>query len=217
MIRQFLLSIVTLCFAGYFSPAHADAYIFNEELKVAYQHYDATLTLQRNSLLFESGASASNCEEYLTLKQSSVVADGVNNRNVSQEYLVCDSVALLKQAGARISTFRPSPGLGKELLHRLDLRTFPSSLRQRVDKQRVVPGSFRTLPMKADQYSVSSATEDWLFEIEVVAEFDIDGNGKHDWLLWLTDVARQGTYRAYHVLIVPNPSRHGLLSAEIVP
>jgi len=197
--------------------AYAGASIFNPQLLGAYQHYQETLSSQRDGLLFESGKTANNCLEYLRQKKISGIAETVNNRIVSQEYLVCDSVVLLKQSATRSAARNETNSYGKELWERLDLRAFPSSLRQLVDDNHFVLSKLKNIPVTIDRYSVTSETDDWLFKIEVVAEFDRGANGTSDWLLWLTDAAKKGNYRSYNVLIVGNPSRQKFLRAHIVP
>ncbi len=48
----------------------------------------------------------------------------------------------------------------------------------------------------------------------VVAELDIDQDGKLDWIIWLADESREGNYRGYSTFIVSNIERKGLLDAN---
>ncbi len=61
----------------------------------------------------------------------------------------------------------------------------------------------------------SPTLHDWFFKIEVVADTDLDGDGKRDWLLWLIDEAKSGNYRGYSVLTVNTVSEAGFLAAEV--
>jgi hypothetical protein len=45
---------------------------------------------------------------------------------------------------------------------------------------------------------------------------DVNGDGRLDWLVWLTDEAHNGTYRDYAVLVVTNATERGRLRAEAV-
>lgn len=46
---------------------------------------------------------------------------------------------------------------------------------------------------------------------------DLDNDGRKDWLLWLTDEAKNGNYRGYRALIVSNVSESEILQARVLP
>lgn len=217
MTRPLAYLLIASAIAGGAAPAHAESYVFNKDLILAYQHYQETLDAKRNTLTFDSGATANTCAEYLAKKHSSAISESINNRVVFQEYLICDSIQLLKQGHAGKLVQHTSHTYGTELMRRLDLRSFPSSLRQSIDDERVVLSTLKRHAVRAAHYSVTSDTNDWLFKIEVVADLDLDGNGKRDWVLWLSDISKEGNYRGYSVLIVRDPSSKGLLHAELAP
>jgi hypothetical protein len=216
MNRYLVLFLSSLCFITCVD-AHAEAFIFNRQLIRSYQHLHKTLRTPRPALRFESGRLAHTCLEYFEGKKVSTIAESVDNQIVMQDYLICDSVLLLKQAHVKRFSRHQPHSYGKDLLQRLDLTSFPSSLRQSLDDKHVVLGKQANMPAKAVQFAAISDTDDWLFKLEVVAEFDMDGDGEQDWLLWMTDSAKKGNYRSYGVLIVRAPYRNALLRAEIVP
>lgn len=214
---SFLIILLVFLMTGCVNPFWQDAEeeIFNRQLLDAYQAYEQTMSGKRNPLHFESGQVVDNCADYLQQSKISTITEGVNNRIVSQEYIICASVSLIKAANRHAGLRYQPDSYGKALFKRLDLRTFPSSIRQMADDKHFVLSSLDSIPSKADKYSVVSDTDDWFFKIEVVADTDLDGDGKRDWLLWLIDEAKNGNYRGYSVLTINTVSEAGFLAAEV--
>lgn len=208
ILRHILLSLV-ICLSVSIPVAQAKPRIFNGYLFDAYLHPEDTFAAQRIVLSFDNEKTAANCLEYWENKKTSRVADTVNNVIQFQEYLVCDSVPLLMRTGESAVRDRTLHTYGAALLHRLDLRSFPSSLKQRIEDEQIVLNRLAPDATRAEGNYVILEDENWLFEIEIVAEADMDGDGEPDWLLWLTDSAKQGNYRSYQVLLVPSPFREG--------
>lgn len=188
--------------------------IFNAELAKALESYESTMAAKRTELRFESGQVVSNCSEYLKLRGAQPIAEEVNNKIVSQEYLICDSLRLVRAAHNNATAGCAPQAYGEELRNRLDLRSFPSSLRPAADDRNFVLSALNAIPSKADRYAVVSDTEDWFYKIETVASLDLDADGTCDWLLWLIDEARTGNYRGYEVLTVYSPAATGSLIAN---
>jgi len=195
------------------SPEAGNAVIVDQRLAVDYMHYRDAISVRRHPLMFESGATVTNCIGYLRNKKSSRLAEGVNNTNFSQEYLECDALDLLKRAGVRRVARSAFQGRGDDLLKRLDLRSFPSSLHPATDATHKVLADFRELHPVASRYAVLADISDWFFKLQLVAEFDADRDGSTEWLIWLVDAARTGSYRGYATLIVHDPTATGLLKA----
>lgn len=139
------------------------------------------------------------CNAYLQEVKVSTILEGVNNEIISQEYLVCPSIIALRSAGSTSTAARLPASYGTELCSRLDLTTFPSSLRPRLNGAKRVLSALE-IPLKADTCSCSFDTRDWFFKVEVVAEADFEKDGKIDWLVWLFDEAKTGNYRGYSCL-----------------
>jgi hypothetical protein len=215
-VLALVVSIALCGSCGHLRTAQPLSNIFSPLLAKACRAYDKTLAEKRTPLRFESGRTVDTCNAYLQEVKASSIMEGVNNRIISQEYLVCPSIVALRSAGSTTNTTQPPASYGKELCSRLDLTTFPSSLRPRLDGAKRVLSALE-IPLRADAYSCSFDTRDWSFRIEVVAEADFEKDGKSDWLVWLFDEAKAGNYRGYSALVVSDVSRPGLLAAKILP
>jgi hypothetical protein len=201
---------------GYVRAVQPFSNIFSPQLAEAYRSYDKTLTEKRTPLRFESGRIVDSCNAYLEEVKVSTILEGVNNEIISQEYLICPSIIALQSAGSTSTTAHFPASYGKELCSRLDLTTFPSSLRPRLNGAKRVLSALE-IPLKTDKYACSFDTRDWFFKVEVVAEADFAKDGKVDWLVWLFDEAKTGNYRGYSVLLIRDVSKPGLLAAKVLP
>lgn len=188
--------------------------IFDSAVREAYRQYERTLSAERTALRFESGQVADDCAGYLEEQGRSRIAEDASNRLVASEYPICDVVSVLRSSQpSGPDAFRPE-SYGEELHQRLDLRTFPSSLRARVDDEAFLMTALPELAPAVSKYAVVSDTEDWFLKLEVLAQVDADRDGDADWLLRLIDEARNGTYRDYRALLVSDVSEKGYLHAE---
>jgi hypothetical protein len=212
----FLLLCVLSCVACSSLAPGSAIDIFNADLRTAYDHYDQAMAAQRPTLRFASGKTVHDCRGYLDQRPASAIDEAVNNRILAQEYLVCDSLELLHRAGpGSAAGYRPE-SYGKELLYRLDLRSFPSSLRPMIDDNHFVLSELPGTQAHVEPHTVTVETADWEYRFEVVADVDAAGGG-HDWLIWFSDVARNGNYRGYAALVVRNPAATGPLTAHAMP
>lgn len=185
--------------------------VYNSVVMQAMQQRGETLKRQRATLQFESDASARTCDEYLRLIATGRVKEGVANELVKSEYLVCDVVAL---AGAqKLGRRHPGDRLGQALAERVDLRSFPSSLHQMLDEKKFSLKLLDAQAVTTDATSASYDTQDWHYRLELVAALDANGNGKPDWVVWLTDEAREGNYRHYQTLVIYDVPETGRLRA----
>jgi hypothetical protein len=192
-----------------------DMDIFNATVRDAFAHYDQTMVARRPALRFASGQTVHDCKDYLAQRGVTLIDEAVNNRIVAQEYLVCDAVALLRRAGpVGKSDYRPD-SYGRELLRRLDLRSFPSSLRPMIDDKHVTFADLSGGAVRVEAHAVTVETDDWRYRLEVVADVE-SSDGAHYWLLWFSDVAKNGNYRGYQTLVVRNPAPKGPLLAQVL-
>ena len=190
--------------------------IHSEALRAAFAQPQTALKQSRKPLAFTDGVFIRDCSSYLTaLRAGSTVADTVEAQTVASEYLICDGIDALRcaeglGAGARAS--EPA----RELANRLDMRHIPSSASPQVD------GNTHTLSQLGDVVEVSETTvalelEESNLRFEIVAEADVNGDGKTDWIVWFADEAKGGNDRGYVTLLVPSPGEPGLLSASPWP
>lgn len=188
--------------------------IFNADLQKAFQNQEQTLEKQRSPLAFSSGTTVETCREYLAQSDTDALAEGVDNRTVSGEYLVCDSVAALNQSEEAGGIQYSPESYGKQLMARLDLRTFSSSLGPRVTDEQYTLADLALDAVDHSRFQVVFDSKNWHFALEVVASRDLNGNGRDDWLLWLVDEAKAGNYRDYEVLVAYDVGGSGPIQAE---
>ena len=206
MIRCALMGLALVgCATG--GPARVGAKsvdILADELRTAAANPRATLTAARTPLKFASGVVVTSCRDYLAQRRAHAVLDeGVANRMVASEYVLCDSVAALQGAALASADGDLAAKRGEVLASRLDLTSFPSSLGPRLDADHRVLRALGT-PVRTTATEAVMDTADWTFRLRVVAVADFDHDGKTDWLVWLTDEARDGNYRDYRALVVPD-------------
>ena len=188
--------------------------IFNAELQKAFRNYEQTLKKERSPLTFSSGTTVETCRDYLSQSDTDALADGVDNRTVAGEYLVCDSVAALNQAEEAGGIQYSPESYGKQLMARLDLRGFPSSLGPRLTDKQYTLADLASEAVHHSRYGVAFDSKNWHFALEVVASTDLNGNGRADWLLWLVDEAKAGNYRNYELLVAYDVEGSGSIQAE---
>ena len=191
--------------------------ILNAELARAWGDIENASRTLRPEIRFVSGKTARNCDEYLQQLSTSQVDEGINNRGTQQAYLVCETIALL--SGASASAEHPETNtVGAAILTRLDLTSFNSSLRQLAQTMaKPYLGTLDSMTVNADAHSVTAESDDWRYHLEIVAVADIDSSGKDDWIVWLSDTARDGNYRDHAVLVIENPPLRGGLRARRFP
>ena len=189
----------------------APAQILSHRVTVAWHQIGTTMRSPRLPLRFESGEVVRDCKDYLEQRKHAEVAEGVNNRIAMQDYLICDTMAVLAADGGVVE--RPSnDDFGEQLRDRLDLSSFPSSLHQLALDYPVL-ADLKAMTVHADGPAVVAESADWFFKLEVVALADVNHDGHPDWIVWLTDEARGGNYRDYAVLVIPDGDQTGRLHA----
>lgn len=212
MINTRLLLVLTISIVGCSANQHIRnaPLIVDAGVESAYTNYKASMQKIRPPLEFGSTQVATNCREYLTEKTASSISENTSNFFVAQRYVICDTLnAIHNSANNRISI--EVDKVAKELLARLDLRSFRSSLFQRTDDvirtlEDVAPGS-----VSVSNYSARAALDDWEYVVKVVAFIDADDNGVEDWLVWVKDKAGTGSYDSLNAYIAYNVRQNGLI------
>jgi len=189
--------------------------IFNAGLRQAWANEAQTMSAVRPPLRFANGRTVRDCHGYLAEHASGTVDEAVNNRGIAQAYLVCDALAQLDQAKALAPAAALPPSYGRELLQRLDLRSFPSSLRPRLGDNFTLAAIGDAVP-QVETHAVTLETEDWRYRFEVIADI-VAADGRREWLVWFSDEAKAGNYRGYATLRLPVSTSRGLIAAIAAP
>lgn len=193
-----------------------DVMILNPELHAANADYAASMAAPRSPMTMASGATVSNCGEYLALGDGVDSEPSPNNRIPSLEYVTCDSLSVLRGA-LPVSAADINDSMGEALATRLDMRSFRSSMHQRTTDEAFTLQALTDHPLKIGPHAAELDSPVWYFKLEVVGVADIDASGKPDWLIWVVDQSLEGTYLAIEPLIIHDPVASGLLKASPMP
>jgi len=191
--------------------------IFDPDLASAFQNSERTLSEPRTELRFESGRMVRDCRGYLEARGAGDEVDGTRYyRSMQGEYVVCDMLELLREAQPVSPARRPPSFYTSALTERLDLNSFGSSLREGSNPApasvlSAIPG----LALKAEGFSVTSDTDGWYYQFEVVARADFTKDGREDWLVYLNDMSREGSYLTHNLLVVTDAGRPGRLRVSL--
>jgi hypothetical protein len=173
---------------------------------------DATWRAQRPPLALSAGA-ASSCADYARL-ESSGIRDETPNMVTASQYRICDVLAQIGDDVA-VKALTGGGSYGEALATRLDLRSFASSLGPRLEEDRyTLTRLFDPSQLDIKPHGVAVGTSDWSYVLRVVLVGDLDRDGSVDWIVWLDDEARQGSYRAYQTLVIRGASVAGPLQAS---
>lgn len=199
-------------------PRGGEVVILNPELRVASADHAATMAAARSPLMMASGMTVSTCGEYLAVRDGDGqdIAPAPDNRLASLEYVVCDSLSALRRASP-VATTAVDAGMGEALATRLDLRSFRSSWHQRTTDEAYTLQAVADHPLTFGPYTAELDTPDWYYKLEVVAVADVDASGRPDWLIWVVDQSRKGTYLTVAPLLIHDPAANGLLQATPLP
>ena len=192
-------------------------YILDDKLSVSYMNIDDALKYKRSKLLFSGEKKASDCNSYLALASKRSIEESIHNQQVKSEYLICDALKILSDASGVSAEKVKTIDLGDEILSKLDLRTFPSSL-SRVGSD--VSHTLKALYPNQTSYIDNVAeleTEEWTFTVEVVALAKINDNSAPDWVVWVFDESKSGNYRGYSTIILYDPEESEVFRAEKYP
>lgn len=189
----------------------------DDDLSQSFTSLDQSLIAKRSTLVFNDGPSVDNCEAYNAAASEFVIEETVQNQLMKGEYLICDAQKLLSDSVKVPAEEVDRRNLGQLLLSKLDLRSFPSSLKRMVRKES--PTLELMFPENAsfsDNMAVLK-TNDLLFTVKVAAIADINHNSTPDWIVWVSDEARTGNYRSYSTIVLYDPRGEGLYSATVHP
>ncbi|HET7410352.1 MAG TPA: hypothetical protein VFJ13_09140 [Paracoccaceae bacterium] len=208
-----LLAIALLALSACASTTHPDPAIriFNAPLREAFADLDRTMSEPRHPLALSSGVTISTCREYL--RHADDIERGRPDQMLAlQDYVICDSVALLQRAQPAPS---PSIDAGQALATRLDFRTFPSSLGPRTSDHAFSFQALTDEPLVIETNAAMLDSQDWYLRVERVAAADFDGDGREDWLVWIGDASHTGTYQTFYALLVRDVVQSGTLAGDL--
>ena len=213
----FILSLCVLAGCSTMPKTPDSTYILNTDLSDSYKNIKSALSQKRSKLLFDNGKAANNCHRYFALHSKYTLDESLHNQQVKSEYLMCDALKILSDSSG-ISSIKPKPSsLGKVLLSKLDLRTFPSSLNRLCSKK---PCTLKSLHSHHSSFSGNVAKyedEDWVFTLEVVAVANLNANSTPDWIVWVADESKAGNYKGYSTIILYDPDEKTLFKATTFP
>ncbi|WP_075187710.1 hypothetical protein [Teredinibacter haidensis] len=184
-----------------------EASIILNSTKQACAAPEATFTKIRNPILFTSGEQANTCLSYFDLKQSSEIDEDVNNMIAAQDYVICDTVKAVQHASKNRFESSGINTAGAHMAERIVLDSFPSSLFQRTDADHKTEKQIFGSNLNIGRYSVVADTPEWHYGLQLHAVLDINGDGLEDWIIWLTDRAKNGDYSVvagFYVISVAN-------------
>ncbi len=192
--------------------------VSNPELISALQDVKEALMKRRTPLLFENGETVNNCSEYTDLLFDMKPTETVRNSEIRSEYLICDSMRIISSNPFRMQRKKVSDSLVKELFEKLDLRSFPSSLRNTTTDEKFTLKALVNAKVKPQDSTLEVDTATNSFRMEVVAVVQQGKNLPQVWIVWMADEVKGGNYKSYRTLIVnrpAKPSRH--LTATLYP
>lgn len=192
-------------------------YIPNDKLEISYKNFDNSFKRTRNKLSFNGDQVANDCNSYFELSSKYDVEESIHNQQVKSEYLICDALKILSNSSGVYSEKVSNLDLGEELLSKLDLRSFPSSLNRASDERSHTLKSLYPRQTTSIDNVAELQTEDWAFTMEVVALARINDNSFPDWIVWVLDESKSGNYRGYSTLIVYDPEEQENFKAITYP
>lgn len=213
-VRTWLgIALVSLSACASTHGATSGTKIFDEDLRQAFDNLDRAMSEPRAPLALSSGESISTCHDYLEFGDH---LDRGSPRQMLalQDYVICDSLALLQHA--RQVPAAPIDA-GKALATRLDFRTFPSSRGPRTSDQAFLFEALVDDPLVIEPNAAMLDSDQWYLRLERVAAADFDGDGSEDWLIWIGDDSRVGTYQTFHALLVYDVKATGTMAGAPIP
>lgn len=205
-IRQIVVALMVAISwpVGAVERAVNEVEVANPNLLVALQDIRKTLNADRTRLLFENGSHAESCLEYLNLLPKHLPLETLRNSEIRSEYLLCDSVRIISSEPFVANKKNPTHSISKVLFEKLDLRTFPSSLRNRTDDQNFTLEALFPGVGKFQGSKLEVETAEHFFKLEVVGVVHHGASSAQDWVVWVTDEIKVGNYKSYRTIVVPN-------------
>jgi hypothetical protein len=176
-------------------------YITYEPVGSAYQYYDRSTEEKRVPLMFDNSAKAETCTEYFQLKNNYEMVENEANFLAAQSYVVCDTILAIKQADQNFNLELATTNVGNVLAEKLDISSFRSSLAKKATENSYTLNALSSVPVEITDYAAISETHEWYFELKVVARIDANADGAEDWLIWVTDKAKTGSYSTIEAYI----------------
>lgn len=162
---------------------------------------------------FDNGGVANNCAQYSNLLSTSAPDESTRSAEIRSEYLVCDALRMVGTQPFIVTQAALPANAVKALYERLDLRTFPSSLRNRADGPTHTPKTLLGLgkvTMNRDTVEIETDTQFFSLKIVGVVSRPATEAGSErlqkEWIVWVGDELKDGNYKSYRTLIV-RPSR----------
>lgn len=191
--------------------------IINKDLSETYKKFDKSFNEERSPLSFNGGDSVSNCKSYFDMASKYKIDETIHNQLVKSEYLVCDALKILSNSSPGHAGPSSLSNVGKEVLSKLDLRSFPSSLYVVSDDKSHTLASLYPEQSSSNANIAQIDTKDWAFTLEVVAVARINNNAADDWIAWLYDESKSGNYRSYQTLIIYDAENQDSLKGVLYP
>lgn len=192
-------------------------YLLNDQLSLSYQKTDDSLKYKRTKLLFSGNYEANDCNSYYDLASKYNLEESIHNQLVKSEYLICDALKILSESKGISDEKALRLDLGRELLSKLDIRSFPSSLsRAGSELSYTLKSLYPSQVSYIDNVAVFE-TQYWTFTMEVVALVRINDNSKTDWIVWVFDESKSGNYRGYSTIILYDPDEKEVFRAATSP
>ncbi|GLQ30195.1 hypothetical protein [Litoribrevibacter albus] len=188
--------------------------ILDEQLLAAYSEFNESTQRSRSALLFDNDQQANTCESYWTLVKTHDLLETIENQLIKSEYLICDGLFILSEVELFPEVVDRTE-IGAVLRSKLDLRSFPSSLKRLATEDSFTLASLFPEDTKFSGTNVVYDAEDWVYTLRVVAVLNINDNSDQDWLVQLSDEAKVGNYRSYSSFILYDVSSDTLTASSI--
>ena len=190
--------------------------VFDPDLAAAFERRETTLATPRPAIRFQDGFVADSCNAYLEHREASDVSETVDNQLIKSEYVVCELLALIGSNEVTYSSYSKDREIADKLKSGLDLTAFPSSLAQIVSEDHQFPTSLEALEFKLETLpaGLRISRDQQSLSITVVAAGDVDGDGRTDWIVTLSDEILEATYRDYGIGVISAPNARSLLVLE---
>jgi len=144
--------------------------------------------------------SVNSCKQYLKSITSHKVVETDENMHMLLYYLPCVQTALQKQAkDSRSGLYEGS--LSKVIIDELDLSSFRSSLRRKLDEN---TNTFGVLNYKYSQSNnrVTVKRSSWEYDFILLGRGDYDRDGFEDLMILFVDQALSSTYYSSNLLVL---------------
>ncbi len=172
-------------------------YITSSPVLLAYEDYLFSMKEQRLPVEFNDGVQVENCNEYILLKSETVLVETESNFLASQNYVMCETLSIIKKSEDFQKISLLPIKIGEALAKQIDLRSFRSSLFKRANENAYTLDAISKGALEISDYGVVLESDNWFFELQVVARIDANSDGVEDWLIWVSDRAKMGSYNTF--------------------